>query len=69
MTRRPIALLAAPLAAVSLFAADAPPRTDVRPVTDVIHGVTFVDPYRWLEEQSSPDVRRSGRRSRPRCDG
>ena len=63
MSRRAIALLAAPLAAVSLVAvslvaADAPPRTDVRPVTDVIHGVTFVDPYRWLEEQASPDVRR-----------
>ena len=58
MTRRAIALLAAPLVAVSVVAADAPPRTDVRPVTDVIHGVTFVDPYRWLEEQSSPDVRR-----------
>lgn len=34
-----------------------PPPTDVEPVTDVIHGVPFVDPYRWLEEQNHPDVR------------
>lgn len=34
-----------------------PPPTDIKPVTDVIQGVSFVDPYRWLEDQSHPDVR------------
>jgi prolyl oligopeptidase len=27
----------------------APPPTEVRPVTDTLHGETIVDPYRWLE--------------------
>jgi prolyl oligopeptidase len=58
MTRRSLWALAVPIAAVSLLAAEPPPRTEVRPVTDVLHGVTFVDPYRWLEDQASPAVRR-----------
>jgi prolyl oligopeptidase len=34
-----------------------PPPTEVREVTDVVHGTTIIDPYRWLEDQDSPDTR------------
>jgi prolyl oligopeptidase len=33
------------------------PATEARPVTDGLHGVSSTDPYRWLEEQDSPDTR------------
>ncbi len=47
------------ISAAVLRAADnpPPPLTAVRPVTDRINGVEFVDPYRWLEEQNAPEVR------------
>ena len=35
---------------------DAPP-TRVEPVTDTYHGVSVADPYRWLEEGTSAEVR------------
>jgi prolyl oligopeptidase len=35
-----------------------PPYSLVEPVTDILHGVPVVDPYRWLEEQNSPRTRR-----------
>jgi prolyl oligopeptidase len=35
----------------------APPSTRVDNVTETIHGVTIADPYRWLEDQNSPDTR------------
>ncbi|MFY9608437.1 MAG: prolyl oligopeptidase family serine peptidase [Blastocatellia bacterium] len=35
----------------------APPSTRVNSVTETIHGVTITDPYRWLEDQNSPDTR------------
>jgi prolyl oligopeptidase len=35
----------------------APPYTPIESVTEVLHGVTIVDPYRWLEDQDSPRTR------------
>jgi prolyl oligopeptidase len=26
-------------------------------VTDTLHGVSITDPYRWLEDQNSPETR------------
>ncbi len=34
-----------------------PPETKVQPVTETMHGVTITDPYRWLEDQNSPQTR------------
>ena len=34
-----------------------PPPTRVDNVTETLHGVTIVDPYRWLEDQNSPETR------------
>ena len=34
-----------------------PPATEVKPVTDVVHGVEITDNYRWLEDQQSPETR------------
>ncbi len=33
------------------------PETKKIPVTETFHGVTVVDPYRWLENDSAPDVK------------
>jgi len=46
-------LMAAPQAAKPQLAA--PPVAEVKPVTDVYWGHEIVDPYRWLEDQSSPE--------------
>jgi len=35
----------------------APPTTRVDNVTETLHGVTITDPYRWLEDQNSPETR------------
>jgi prolyl oligopeptidase len=62
MNRKLTALL--PLAIFSLngllcFAQEhkAPPATRVDNVSETLHGVTITDPYRWLEDQNSPDTR------------
>lgn len=47
----------APAAAVPALVPAAPPPTPARPVTDTYHGVATVDPYRWLEDGASPDVK------------
>jgi prolyl oligopeptidase len=39
-------------------AVQAPPRTPVEPVTEILHGIEITDPYRWLEDQNSPRTRK-----------
>jgi len=34
-----------------------PPYSAVEPVTEIFHGVSVTDPYRWLEDQDSPRTR------------
>jgi protease II len=34
-----------------------PPETKRVAVVDTLHGIEFVDPYRWLEDQDSPETR------------
>src|SRR5258707_14972180 len=34
-----------------------PPYSQVEDVTEVVHGVSVTDPYRWLEDQESPRTR------------
>lgn len=64
MTKRSVWLLTVLLAvALAPFAFSQngdlpkPPATRVDNVTDVLHGVQLVDPYRWLEDQNAPETR------------
>ena len=43
--------------AAAFAAAQGPPPSPVHPVTDSLHGVAITDPYRWLEDQNSPETR------------
>ena len=59
---RPVPFAAVTLAIAVLAAAcgspyPPPPDTARDPVVDTIHGVEFVDDYRWLEDQYSPETR------------
>src|SRR5258708_18088288 len=45
------------LAAGGLLSAEAP-KTRTDNVAEVLHGVKIVDPYRWLEDQDSPETRK-----------
>src|ERR1039457_4530787 len=45
------------LALAAALAAQTPPPSPVHPVTDTLHGVAITDPYRWLEDQNSPETR------------
>jgi len=45
------------LCAVASVSAQSPPATRIDNVTEVIHGVRIADPYRWLEDQTSPETR------------
>jgi prolyl oligopeptidase len=44
------------LAALTL-SAQTPPATRTDNVTEIIHGIKITDPYRWLEDQNSPETR------------
>ena len=35
-----------------------PPKTTVNDVKENLHGVEITDPYRWLEDQNSPETRK-----------
>ncbi len=48
---------AAPSGSVAVAAAPAPPATRTDNVKETLHGVEVVDPYRWLEDQWSPETR------------
>jgi prolyl oligopeptidase len=53
MTRRTVGVVF--FCAAASFAG--PPGTKVAAVTETINGVAITDPYRWLEDQNSPETR------------
>lgn len=34
-----------------------PPKTETKEVKETVQGTEIVDPYRWLEDQNSPETR------------
>jgi prolyl oligopeptidase len=53
-----VCLLSLPLFMSSFATAQtAPPKAKVEVVSETLHGVTINDPYRWLEDQKSPETR------------
>jgi prolyl oligopeptidase len=56
MLRSPFLLYALAAAVAAPLSAPAP-KTRTEDVTETIHGVTIHDPYRWLEDQRSPETR------------
>lgn len=52
-----LGILVSPALSVLAQVSKAPPKTQTDNVKDVIHGVEMVDPYRWLEDQNSPETR------------
>lgn len=57
MSRKPLLLLVSFLLAACSISAPKAPVTQPRPATETLHGVTITDPYRWLEDQKSPETR------------
>jgi prolyl oligopeptidase len=53
----PAALLAAAAAIIFAAPAGGPPETRKNDVRETLHGVEISDPYRWLEDQDSPETR------------
>ena len=49
--------LALGLTLTAVLAVEPAPKTSLKPVTDTLHGVSLSDPYRWLEDQNSPETR------------
>jgi prolyl oligopeptidase len=43
---------------VRTSAAVGPPKAEMRPVTETLHGTKIVDPYRWLEDGTSADTQK-----------
>src|SRR5437763_9127658 len=55
---RPLLFLAGALCACAWSASKlTPPPTRTDNVTETLHGVKITDPYRWLEDQKSPETR------------
>ena len=54
---KPQIVLLALTAAVAAPLSTPAPKTRVDPVIETIHGVNISDPYRWLEDQQSPETR------------
>ncbi len=44
-------------AAFAMLNAQTVPPSPARPVTESVHGIAITDPYRWLEDQNSPETR------------
>ncbi len=52
-----IAILAIAAAGADRSTSNGPPKTRRDDVKEVLHGVEIADPYRWLEDQRSPETR------------